>query len=179
LEPFADATYRRAAKEIAVKCLKYNIPPVFIEVFDQSGPVPAGLVRHDRTQNGRVLGKTDPGEQFDEAKFLALLKAEMEDVTMLEELHISLAERQEIYNARDTIARMQMVIAWLRANIISPEERQEIHNNVGRTRDLRTDYGNLLAVMRELQRAGQDGGVSEARARAIAQEEDSKLRHTK
>ena len=81
-EPFVDATYRRAAQEVAIDCSIYGIPPVFIEVFDQSGPVPTGLVRHDHCQNGRILGKTDPGDQFDEAKFLAQLRAEMQEDDM-------------------------------------------------------------------------------------------------
>ena len=77
LEPFDDRTYRRLAKEVAIDIQQYGIPPVFVEVFDQSGPVPTGLVRHDKTQNGVILGKTDPGNQFDEFKFIALLVAEM------------------------------------------------------------------------------------------------------
>ena len=80
LEPFTDACYRRAAKEVAIDCLAYAIPATFLNIPNQSGVVPAGLVRHDRCQNGVILGKTDPGTQFNEAYFLSLLRAEMQPV---------------------------------------------------------------------------------------------------
>jgi len=35
---------------------------------------------------------------------------------------------------------------------VSPEEWQEIHNNVERTKDLRTDYNNLLKAVQALQK---------------------------
>lgn len=75
-EPFTDACLRRAAREIAAKCNRYGIPAVFLAIPNQSGTVPQGLVRHDRCQNGYVLGKTDPGDQFNESGFLALMRAE-------------------------------------------------------------------------------------------------------
>jgi len=80
LEAFTDACYRRAAQEIAIDCLTYAIPATFLTIPNQSGPVPTGLVRHDRCQNGVILGKTDPGAQFNEAYFLSLLRAEMQPV---------------------------------------------------------------------------------------------------
>ena len=84
-EPFTDACLRRAAKEIAVKCQQYGISPVFIEIPVQRGVVPTGLVRHDRCQNGYVLGKTDPGPQFSDTDFIALLMAEMQEPQRREE----------------------------------------------------------------------------------------------
>jgi len=78
LTSYSDAMYTRGAKEIAKDCVAYGIPPVFITVFDQAiQPVPTGLVRHDRCENGTKLGKSDPGLQFNEAKFIALLQAEI------------------------------------------------------------------------------------------------------
>ena len=77
-EPYTADLYERLAKEVAKDCKQHNIPPVMITVFDQTGSVPTGIVRHDRCENGRKLGKTDPGDQFDEARFIALLQAEME-----------------------------------------------------------------------------------------------------
>ena len=77
-EPFTDALYARLAKEVAIKCLKYGIPPVMISVTNQRGEVPTGIVRHDRCENGIKLGKTDPGVQFNEVRFIADVKAEME-----------------------------------------------------------------------------------------------------
>jgi hypothetical protein len=75
-EPFTDACLRRAAKEIAAKCKKHGIPAVFRTIPLQVGDPPPGLVRHDRCQNGIVLGKDDPGVQFNEARFLALMQEE-------------------------------------------------------------------------------------------------------
>jgi hypothetical protein len=76
--PFTDAQYRRGATEIARDCLKHNIPPVVVDLFDQTvRPVPAGITRHDRTANGRKLGKSDPGKMWDDARFITLLKQEI------------------------------------------------------------------------------------------------------
>ncbi len=77
-EPFTDACLRRAAKEIAAKCKQYGIPAVFLTIPNQRGVVPTGLVRHDRCQNGYVLGKSDPGDQFNEGAFLNLLRLELQ-----------------------------------------------------------------------------------------------------
>jgi hypothetical protein len=77
-EPFSDAIYDRLTTEVAIDCKRYGIPPVMIEIPRQTGAVPTGIVRHDRCENGIKLGKTDPGDQFDEARFIADVKAEME-----------------------------------------------------------------------------------------------------
>jgi hypothetical protein len=77
-EPFSDAIYDRLAQEVAVDCQRYGIPPVMISVTNQRGEVPTGIVRHDRCENGIKLGKTDPGVQFDEVRFIRLLKAAMQ-----------------------------------------------------------------------------------------------------
>lgn len=76
-EPFSDAIYDRLTTEVAIDCKKYGIPPVMIEIPRQTGAVPTGIVRHDKCENGTKLGKTDPGNQFDEARFIAQLKAKM------------------------------------------------------------------------------------------------------
>jgi hypothetical protein len=76
--PYSNSMYRRGAKEIAKDCVTYGIPPVFLNVQDQTiQPVPTGLVRHDRCQNGTKLGKSDPGGLFDETLFLGYLKEEI------------------------------------------------------------------------------------------------------
>lgn len=77
LEPFTDAQYRRGAKETAKDCVENDIPPVFLEIPRQEGPVPTGLVRHDRCENGYEYGKSDPGAQFNETYFLSLLRSEI------------------------------------------------------------------------------------------------------
>ncbi len=78
-EPFSDKLYDRLTTEVAIDCLKYGIPPVMISIMSQKGDVPTGIVRHDRCENGIKLGKTDPGVQFNEVRFIAMLKANMED----------------------------------------------------------------------------------------------------
>ncbi len=77
-EPFSGAIYERLSTEVALDCKLYGIPPVMIEIPRQVGEVPTGIVRHDRCENGTKFGKTDPGDQFDEVRFIAMLKAKME-----------------------------------------------------------------------------------------------------
>lgn len=72
-EPYTDEQYDRLARESARYVLAYDIPIVMLDIRRQSGDVPSGFVRHDRCENGYKLGKTDPGEQFDDARFLALV----------------------------------------------------------------------------------------------------------
>jgi hypothetical protein len=84
-EPFTDALYDRLETEVALKCLKYNIPPVMVSIMVQRGEVPTGIVRHDRCENGIKLGKTDPGVQFNEVRFIAGVKAKMEPTEPIEE----------------------------------------------------------------------------------------------
>lgn len=71
-EPYTEEQYESCAEWCAPKVLKYGILPVFVDA-KQDGPVPSGFVRHDRCDNGRKLVKTDPGEQWDEGKFLSYL----------------------------------------------------------------------------------------------------------
>jgi len=77
-EAYSDPIYERLATEVAIDCLAHDIPPVMIEIPRQTGTVPTGIVRHDKCENGIKLGKTDPGDQFDEARFIAGVKANME-----------------------------------------------------------------------------------------------------
>jgi hypothetical protein len=106
--PFSDAMYRRGAKEIAVKCKKYGIPPVFLNLPNQSGPVPKGIVRHDRCANGVKLGKTDPGPQFNEALFLQYLNAELQEDDMTPE------QEKKLDRA---VAAAEKANAWLEGDI--------------------------------------------------------------
>ena len=73
-EEFTTEQYERAAIEYAGKCRMHAIPPVMLDIPRQSGPVPAGFVRHDRCENGRKLGKTDPGPQFRDNEFVDLVR---------------------------------------------------------------------------------------------------------
>ncbi len=90
--PFTEAQYIRLAQEVAKDCKTHNIPPLMLDLRPvQRFPVPAGITRHDRTANGTKLGKSDPGKMFDEAKFMALLKANLG-----EEDWFDMATKQEL-----------------------------------------------------------------------------------
>ncbi len=94
-EPFTDALYRRLAKEVAPLCEKYNIPVKMLAIPSQKGTVPTGIVRHDKCENGIKLGKTDPGHQFDEARFITDVKALMED-NMTDEQMVELKRHMDV-----------------------------------------------------------------------------------
>jgi hypothetical protein len=179
-EPFSDAIYDRLAKEVAVDCLRYGIPPVMIAVFDQSGAVPTGIVRHDRCQNGRILGKTDPGDQFDEARFIRQLKAEMQEGDDM--------ATSELASVLRTIQRKKG-----RGDLLTTDEQALFDNLVALMPHIAPAYIELVlgrqsgqkgqraawAQMVQHPHADSGGGTSEARMREIAQEEDRKLRVTK
>lgn len=71
LEAFTDAQYELGAQRAAIHCKNHGIPVRFVTIDRQVGEPPSGFVRHDRCENGYKLGKSDPGDQFDEAKFIA------------------------------------------------------------------------------------------------------------
>lgn len=62
--PFTKECLERTAREVAKLCQQYDISPVWLDSVSQSGPVPTGITGHDRTDNGRKLGKSDPGKLF-------------------------------------------------------------------------------------------------------------------
>jgi hypothetical protein len=82
-EDFAEPTLARAAKEVALLCQKYGIPPVWLDHVDQMAAVPTGITGHENTDNGRRLGKTDPGcdvtagGKFDSGAFIQRVLGEM------------------------------------------------------------------------------------------------------
>lgn len=72
-EDFDPRTIERAALQTATWCKQYGIDPVHRQYFDQRGAMPAqtGIVGHDELENGRKLGKTDPGPKFPWQQFMA------------------------------------------------------------------------------------------------------------
>jgi hypothetical protein len=82
-EEFAEPTLARTAREVALLCAKYSIPPVWLDHVDQTGAVPVGITGHETTDNGRRLGKTDPGSdlsaggRFDAPAFIQRVLREM------------------------------------------------------------------------------------------------------
>lgn len=79
-EPFADATIERAAMQAAEWCLIHGISPVHLGSISQVGPAPtvSGIIGHDELENGRKLGKSDPGRQFPWDDFIARVRRYMD-----------------------------------------------------------------------------------------------------
>ncbi len=163
-EPFTDALYERLAKEVAGKCLKYGIPPVMVSIMVQKGEVPMGIVRHDRCENGIKLGKTDPGVQFNEVRFIADVKAEMEDDMTSEE------------KARmDTLFSQ---VSWLRAELGLPPQfdNSQAHESTVMARldglDEHTANAKYHHLISEIETAlGGSDGLTAEQARALAKDE--------
>ncbi|KKM79803.1 hypothetical protein LCGC14_1346240 [marine sediment metagenome] len=92
--PFTDDQYERLAIEVARDCVNHNIPPVMVDYrAGHFPPVIAGVTRHDLTANGIKLGKTDPGAEWDDVRFMSLLKAKLgqeEDMGLTPEEHSKL-----------------------------------------------------------------------------------------
>jgi hypothetical protein len=72
-EPFTHATLERAALQAAIWCQVFDIPAVHLGHIQQDAPGPGafGIVGHDELENGRKLGKTDPGALFPWPQFIA------------------------------------------------------------------------------------------------------------
>ena len=79
LEAYSGAQYARLAEQVAIDCKRYDIPVKMLTLNNQTGVPPKGIVRHDRCENGSKLGKTDPGSQFDEARFIRLVNAYLQE----------------------------------------------------------------------------------------------------
>lgn len=83
-ERFAEPTLVRTAREVALLCLKYDIPPVWLPHVNQAAGVPTGITGHENTDNGVKLGKTDPGTnlaaggQFDTNDFIRRVREEIQ-----------------------------------------------------------------------------------------------------
>ena len=67
--PFSDFQYKAAAAIVRAWCQKYGIP--MEHVGSQSQP---GILGHDESEQGKGVGKTDPGRQFDWARFMTLVR---------------------------------------------------------------------------------------------------------
>lgn len=76
-EPFDPRTIDRAALVAAEWCKKYAIAPTHLGNITQGGQAPpfTGIVGHDETENGRRLGKSDPGAAFPWPAFITKVNA--------------------------------------------------------------------------------------------------------
>ncbi len=170
-EPFNDAIYDRLTTEVAIDCLAYGIPPVMIEIPRQTGAVPTGIVRHDKCENGIKLGKTDPGNQFDERRFIADVKAKMED-------DMTDAEVNALIDKRLKLRLGGAIPAG------GGQMRFRAESRTGVALAAVTTLKRWFGVVDEHRKDGSKhgaggGGITEAKARAIAVAEDKKLKVTK
>jgi hypothetical protein len=120
LEPFTDAQYDLGAQRAAIRCKAYGIPVRFVTIPRQVGEPPSGFVRHDRCENGAKLGKTDPGEEFNEAKFCARVNHYVapapEPPPVEEDDMFSDQDRQALLNQGQALAAM-FTWGWWERNI--------------------------------------------------------------
>ena len=121
---FTEACLERTARAVARLCQAYSIPAVWLDAVDQTGEVPTGVTGHDRTDNGRRLGKTDPGAMFPVAWFMEMVRQIMGEPT-------------------DDIAALEARAAHLEA-IVAASGAQQAAEGEGGPYD-------LLASIRELQ----------------------------
>ena len=79
-QPTKDRPYKEGHYQNLVKvCIPYvlaGIPIVHLSTF-LYGDAQRGFVGHEETQQGRRDGKSDPGPQFDWAKFIGMLETEL------------------------------------------------------------------------------------------------------
>ena len=66
---------RNAAQICAWASAKHNIPVKVLNYLSTDNHEGAGYVRHDRSANGSTYGKSDPGADFDNTTFEALVNS--------------------------------------------------------------------------------------------------------
>lgn len=76
--PFENRDLDLAARYVAEKCTEYNIPPRVLPFVSGDNHEAPGISRHDHSQNGRILGKSDPGSAFDDRAFETRVRLYME-----------------------------------------------------------------------------------------------------
>ncbi len=75
--PIAAEDFDLAAQLTADICKRHNIPPVMLPWLSEDNHEGPGIARHDRSDNGRDLGKSDPGVMFHDQDFEALVRRYM------------------------------------------------------------------------------------------------------
>jgi hypothetical protein len=80
--PFDERDLDLAARQSAEWCRQYRIPPNMLRWLSEDNHEGPGIARHDRSDNGRHYGKSDPGRAFDNAQFEARVKSCLEEDEM-------------------------------------------------------------------------------------------------
>ncbi len=102
--PFLDEDLDLAAAYCADISERYNIPVRVLPYLSGDNHEAPGYVRHDRSANGTIWGKTDPGDQFDDRDFEERV-----------EVHMGLQEiKDELAKLRQTDEAMRAII-WNQA----------------------------------------------------------------
>lgn len=91
--PFTDGHYANLAL-VGQHYVSLGVAPVWLLDWD-GDPAVSGFVAHQNTGQGRALGKSDPGPEFDHERFIASLEDDMAYVTQedLDELKEFLLQR--------------------------------------------------------------------------------------
>ncbi len=76
--PFEEVDLDNAAHICAFLCETYDIPPKVLPYLSADNHEAPGMVRHDRSANGRYLVKSDPGDLFDDREFEDRVRAYLE-----------------------------------------------------------------------------------------------------
>jgi len=77
--PFDERDLDLAARQSAEWCRQYRIPPNMLRWLSEDNHEGPGIARHDRSDNGRYYGKSDPGRAFDSAQFEARVRSYLEE----------------------------------------------------------------------------------------------------
>ena len=121
--PFLPADLELAAEVCAEWSAKYDIPVrvlPFLSADNYEGP---GYVRHDRSAQGRSVGKSDPGTQFNDREFEAMVRGS-DDMTPEHKRQHDFAAVLGVLRERAAagVAPTQKEIDWARLVITEMEK---------------------------------------------------------
>ena len=120
--PYRDGHYANAAL-VGKHYVKLGVAPVWLDYWD--GNAASGFVAHQDTKQGRELGKTDPGPQFDRVRFIASLEDDMTDAEFLAKLEKLLTQARIPATLEDGKTRRSGAHAlgfWLDASRLHHED---------------------------------------------------------
>lgn len=100
---FAAATLERAALETARLCRRYAIPPRVLDWVSADNHEAPGIARHDRSDNGRRWGKSDPGRWFEDRWFEGRVRYYMNIEDDLANCRLAAGLRELAAGLRDSV----------------------------------------------------------------------------
>lgn len=123
--PFAHPTLERAALETARLCRRYAIPPVVLDWVSGDNHEAPGIARHDRSDNGRRWGKTDPGRWFDDRWFEGRVRYYMQIEEDLANCRLAAGLRELAAALRDSVIA-DLLAGRLAVRWASGEDRRRL-----------------------------------------------------